>query len=84
VPVLEVSGKAVGLGPRVRYQLLTASHHHHVPDGELSDGEFGDRFEARARMVTSASWWIDQRDTDPADTEELLADVKVQTAENPY
>ena len=28
-----------------------------------------------ARTVTSASWWIDRRDTDPADLEELLADV---------
>jgi hypothetical protein len=54
---------------------MTASHQHHVLDSEMSDDEFEDRFEAPARTVTSASWWIDQRDTDPADMEELLADV---------
>jgi hypothetical protein len=40
----------------------------------MSNDEFADRFEVPARTVTSASWWIDQRDTVPADTEELLAD----------
>jgi hypothetical protein len=38
--------------------------------------------------VTSASWWIDQRDTEPADLEELLTDVAsdatARTQENPY
>jgi hypothetical protein len=41
----------------------------------MSNDEFADRFEVPARTVTSASWWIDQRDMDPADVEELLADV---------
>ena len=84
MPALEGSDKAVGWGSRVRHRLMTASHHHHVLDSEMSDDEFEDRFEAPARTVTSASWWIDQRTTDPADMEELLADVSAQawTAEN--
>ena len=54
----------------------------------MSDDDFADRFEVPARTITSASWWIDQRDTDPADMAELLADAsadaKAPTAENPY
>src|SRR5579859_5353515 len=41
--------------------------------------DYADRFEAPAGTVTSASWWIDQRDIDPADTPEPLADVSVDT-----
>jgi hypothetical protein len=88
MPALEGSDKAVGWGSRVRHQLVTEGHHYHVFDSDMSEFEFEDRFEAPARTVTSASWWIDQRDTDPADMEELLADVsadaKATTAENPY
>jgi hypothetical protein len=46
----------------------------------MSEDEFADRFEVPARTVTSASWWIDQRDTDPADLVELVSDVSVEHA----
>jgi hypothetical protein len=72
---LDGSDKSVPWGARVRYNLLTAAHDHHVTVGGMSEDEFADRFEVSARTVTLASWWIDQRDTDPADVEELLADV---------
>ena len=85
---LDGSDKAVPWGESVRYQLLTAAHVHHVARGGMSEDEFADRFEVPARTVTSASWWIDQRDTDPADLEELLTDVAsdatARTQENPY
>ena len=40
---------------------------------------FAGRFEVPARVVMSASWWIDRRDTDPADMAEPLADVSAHT-----
>ena len=85
---LDGSDKSVPWGARVRYQLLAAAYEHHVTEGAMSDDEYEARFEVPARTVTSASWWIDQRDTDPADMEELLADIAAdataQVGENPY
>jgi hypothetical protein len=72
---LDGSDKSIPWGARVRYQLLSSAHDCHVANGDMSEDEFADRFEVPARTVSSASWWIDQRDTDPADMEELLADV---------
>ena len=63
----------------MRHQLLIAAHDLYVGDAGMSDDDFADRFEVPARTVTSASWWIDQRDTDPADMEELLADVSADS-----
>lgn len=85
---LDGSDRSVPWGARVRYQLLSAAHEHHVTDRGMSEDDYEARFEAPARTVTSASWWIDQRDTDPADMEELLADIAndatAQVQENPY
>jgi len=72
---LDGSDKSIAWGARVRYQLLSSAHDRHVANGDMSEDEFADRFEVPARAVRSASWWIDQRDTGPADMEELLADV---------
>ena len=76
---LDGSDKSVPWGARVRYQLLTAAHDHHAIGRGMTENEFADRFEVPARTVTSASWWIDQRDTDAVDVEELLADVSADT-----
>jgi hypothetical protein len=85
---LDGSDKAVPWGARVRYQLLTAAYDLHVTSSGMSENEFADRFEVPARTVTSASWWIDQRDTDAADMDELLADVSADVIapadQNPY
>jgi hypothetical protein len=72
---LDGSDKAAPWGARVRYQLMLAAHGHHVAGAGMPNDEFVDRFVFPARSVSSAAWWIDQRDTDPADLEELLADV---------
>ena len=72
---LDGSDKAALWGARVRCQLLTAAYNLHVTRSGMSEDEFADRFEVPARTVTSASLWFDQRDTDPADVEELLDDV---------
>ena len=81
---LDGSDKAAPWGSRVRHQLLTASHAHFVTRGGMSEEELADRLEVPARTVTSASWWIDQRDTDPADMEELLADVSTDDTPLPH
>jgi hypothetical protein len=85
---LDGSDKSVPWGARVRYELLSSAHDFHVANDTMSDEEYAARFEAPARTVTSASWWIDQRDTEPADLEELLTDVAsdatARTQENPY
>jgi hypothetical protein len=72
---LDGSDRSVPWAARVRYQLLAAAYDRHVTGQNMSESDYEARFEALARTVTSASWWIDQRDTDPADIEELLIDV---------
>jgi hypothetical protein len=84
---LDGSDKSVPWGTRVRHQLMSSAHDLATESG-MSDDEFTDRFELPARTITSASWWIDQRDTDPSDMEELLVDVLASTTspvnQNPY
>jgi len=84
IPDLGGSDKAVDWGRRVRYHLLAAAH----DVLGLSDEQFATRIETPARHVTSASWWIDQRDAEPADIEELVNDAAsddvARMSENPY
>jgi len=83
MPTLDGSDKAVEWSRRVRYQLLAAAYE----ILGLSDEQFATRIEILARHVTSASWWIDQRDAEPADLEELLTDAAsndaARASENP-
>lgn len=85
MPPLGGSDKAVEWARKIRYQLIAAAFD---DMGTSDDEDFAVRIEAPARMVVSASWWIDQRDADPADLEELLGDACVGEAahvnENPY
>ena len=85
MPPLVGSEKAVEWGRKIRYQLLAAAFDEL---GAPDDGGFSGRIEAPARTVTSASWWIDQRDADSSDLPELLADASTDDAahvnENPF
>jgi hypothetical protein len=72
---LDGSDKSAPWGARVRYDLMGAARVYYVQVGGMNDEEFTDRFEVPARVVASASWWIDQRDMSPCDLEDLLADV---------
>jgi hypothetical protein len=72
--VLDGSEKAVEWGRRVRFQLISSAYQHAQNNG-ATDDEFAIGTEVPARKVTSASWWIDQRDTDPADVSELVVDA---------
>ena len=84
MPVLTGSDKAVDWGRRVRYQLLAAAH----DTLDLSEDDYATRIEAPARHIDSASWWIDQRDAEAEDVEELVSDAAsddvARASENPY
>ncbi|MDA8280747.1 MAG: hypothetical protein M0Z63_10070 [Actinomycetota bacterium] len=84
MPALDGSDKAVCWARRVRHQLLVAAY----DTLGLTDGEFGAAVETPARQITSASWWIDQRDVDASDVAELVsdaaADATARTTENPW
>jgi len=88
MPSLDGSEKAVEWGRRVRYQLMSSAYDYALESG-LEESEFIDAVETPARRITRASWWIDQRDMDPADVPELVdsatSDPAVDTGtENPY
>jgi len=65
------SPKAVDWARRVRHQLLLAVYDNVGP----TDAEFEARVLVPARRITSASWWLDQRDADSEDIAELVVDA---------
>jgi len=81
---LDGSEKAVEWGRKVRFQLMAGA----FESMGLSEDDFAIHVEAPARQVTRASWWIDQRDSDPEDLAELVADAattgEAGINENPY
>jgi len=88
MPALDGSERAVEWGRRVRHQLLCGSHELAIDAGR-SEGEFASAVEDPARKVTAASWWIDQRDTNPADVAEAVGDAAGEPGaptgtENPF
>lgn len=84
MPALEGSDKAVEWARRVRYELLAAAYE----ALGCSEEDFAERIEAPARRIASASWWIDQRDAEASEVEELVDDAAsddlARTSENPY
>ncbi len=91
MPPLEGSDKAVEWARKIRYQLVAAVFDDMGSpndESDANDADFAQQIEAPARMVVSASWWIDQRDADPSDLAELLADAVAGDAglvnENPF
>jgi hypothetical protein len=72
MPRLEGPRDRIGEAMTARYRLLRAAYRHHVQRGGMTAEQFATIIEGPARSVTCASWWIDRRDTDPADTEELM------------
>ncbi|WP_298337213.1 hypothetical protein [Ferrimicrobium sp.] len=84
MPCLDGSDKAVEWARRVRFELLRAAY-------ELLDAEeaYITEVEQPARLITSASWWIDQRDADAGDVSELIVDqagdpLASTGSENPF
>jgi hypothetical protein len=88
MPALTGSDKSIAWGQTCRHIVMSGAYSHHVLAGEMTEEDWAVRFEAAARTVTAASWWIDNRDSGPADVAELLAAANSGPAadvlENPY
>ncbi|MFJ4703685.1 hypothetical protein ACIP6I_02325 [Streptomyces anulatus] len=85
MPPLEGPEKALDWGGRCRHQLMTAAHTALVAEGSWSEANWAE-LEEKARAVTRAGWWIDQRDAEGFDLLELLeaAGEADRATENPF
>jgi len=77
---LDGSEKAVARGRRVRHFALTSAFDALVVEGDMSDEQWIAHIEAPTRLITRASWWIDNRDAEPADVAELVAAAQPTSA----
>jgi hypothetical protein len=85
MPPLEGPERALDWGERSRHQLMTAAHTALVIEGTWDEADWA-QLEEKARTVTRAGWWIDQRDAIGADLLELLDSAGEQDrgTENPF
>lgn len=85
MPPLEGPERALDWGERSRHQLMTAAHTALVVEGTWDEADWA-QLEEKARTVTRAGWWIDQRDAEGADLLELLDSAGEQDrgTENPF
>ncbi|MBQ0855486.1 hypothetical protein J8N05_45800 [Streptomyces sp. BH-SS-21] len=85
MPPLDGPERALDWGERSRHQLMSAAHAVLVIEGSWSETDWAD-LEEKARTVTRAGWWIDQRDAEGTDLLELL-DATTEAdhgTENPF
>lgn len=87
LPQLEGSEKQVGWALTVRNDLILGAHDE-LTEGEgasMTEAEFTERILDPAQRIVRAGWWIDNREQDAADLEELVTDVVDENVtENPY
>ncbi|MFK0111898.1 hypothetical protein [Streptomyces sp. NPDC091217] len=85
MPQLEGPEKALDWGERSRHQLMTAAYTALVAEGTWDEADWAE-LEEKARAVTRAGWWIDQREADGTDLLELLdvAGEADRGTENPF
>ncbi|MGW2339489.1 hypothetical protein [Streptomyces sp. NPDC001661] len=85
MPPLEGTERAANWAFRCRHQLATAAYTALVVEGTTSEAEW-ETVENLIRQVSSASWWLDQRDAAPSDLPELLeaASDSDRPTENPH
>lgn len=85
MPQLEGPDKALDWGERSRHQLMTAAHTALVVEGTWDEADWAE-LEEKARSITRAGWWIDQRDAEGTDLLELLdaASEADRGTENPF
>lgn len=85
MPPLEGPAKTLDWGERSRHQLMTAAHTMLVVEGAWDEADWAE-LEEKARSITRASWWIDQRDAEGTDLLELLeaAGEDDHGTENPF
>ncbi|KOV35735.1 hypothetical protein ADK58_02930 [Streptomyces sp. XY152] len=86
MPQLEGPEKALDWAERSRHQLMTAAHTALVVEGSWDEAEDWAELEDKARSITRAGWWIDQRDSEGTDLLELLdaATEADRSTENPF
>ena len=85
MPPLEGPEKALDWGERSRHQLMTLAHTALVAEGTWDEADWAE-LEEKARAISRAGWWIDQRDADGTDLLELLdaANESDRGTENPF
>ncbi len=85
MPPLEGPEKALDWGERSRHQLMIAAHTALVIEGTWNETDWT-QLEEKARMITRAGWWIDQREAEGSDLIELLdaATESDRGSENPH
>lgn len=87
MPDLEGAEKALDWGRRSRHNLLSGAYDTLVMSGDVGDKTWTETIEERARRITSASWWIDNREADAEDVAELVqaaTTTDAATSENPF
>ncbi|MFJ9979340.1 hypothetical protein [Streptomyces cyaneofuscatus] len=86
MPPLEGPERALDWGRRCRHQLMSAAHTTLVIEGSWDEADW-EALEEKARTITRAGWWIDQRDAGGSDVVELLdaaTEVDRGATENPF
>lgn len=85
MPPLEGPHKTLDWGERSRHQLMSAAHTALVIEGAWDEVDWAE-LEEKARSITRAGWWIDQRDAEGTDLPELLdaAGEGDRGTENPF
>ncbi|GAU70751.1 hypothetical protein SSP35_22_00540 [Streptomyces sp. NBRC 110611] len=85
MPPLEGPERALDWGERSRHRLMTSAHTALVVEGTWHEADWAE-LEEKARSITRAGWWIDQRDSEGADLLELLeaAGETDRGTENPF
>lgn len=85
MPPLEGPERALAWGERCRHQLMASAYTLLVAEGTWDEADWA-VLEDKARTVTRAGWWIDQREADGADLLELLdaATADDRGTENPF
>ncbi|MEQ4608438.1 hypothetical protein ABMX48_17510 [Streptomyces cavourensis] len=85
MPQLEGPEKALDWGERSRHQLMTSAYAALVVEGSWDEADWAE-LEEKARSITRAGWWIDQREAEGSDLLELLdaAGEGDRGTENPF
>ncbi|MGA5556163.1 hypothetical protein [Streptomyces lavendulocolor] len=85
MPQLEGPEKVLAWGERSRHQLMTSAYTALVVEGSWDEADWAE-LEEKARSITRAGWWIDQRDAEGTDLLELLdaAGEDDRGTENPF
>ncbi|MFC4035157.1 hypothetical protein ACFO3J_27335 [Streptomyces polygonati] len=85
MPPLEGTERAVAWAVRCRHQILAAAYTALVIEGDTAETAW-EAMEDKARTVTRAGWWLDQRSCEPSDLSGLLdaATEADRPTENPH